>query len=333
MPPAPTTISPLEVHYTLDVQGNGEIFPALASSSPAQYWPVATLTVVNSSNRSIVETVSAEIPDWSRPAIQTVNLQPNEVRIVRLNPELLPQAFANGEIRPATLEVRAKVLGTDLGYDETRQVYLHAVSDIYWGSNLSNSQFIARWVTPHDPEVLQLVSSARKYVKRGRLAGYKLADSPTVSAQVDDEARGIFAAMEHLGISYVDSISTYGKFAAKSERVRLPNETLSVSSANCIDISVAFASAVENLGMEPVIVLVPGHAFTGVRLGPRSSDILYLDLTVMPDGTFESAMHRAQSWLQRTPASLTHVIDIATARAHQIYPMPQNISPTIAQKE
>ena len=38
--------------------------------------------------------------------------------------------------------------------------------------------------------------------------------------------------------------------------------------------------------MKPVIVIVPGHAFTGVRLGPNSSDFLYLDLTVLPRGTF-----------------------------------------------
>ena len=126
-------------------------------------------------------------------------------------------------------------------------------------------------MTPHDPAVLQLVSSARNYVPRGRLAGYELpgGSAPAVAAQVEDEARGVFAAMKHLGLSYVDSISTYGNFASNAERVRLPRETLSMNGANCIDMSVAFASAMENLGMEPVIVLVPGHAFTGRAAGTR----------------------------------------------------------------
>jgi hypothetical protein len=88
----------------------------------------------------------------------------------------------------------------------------------------------------------------------------------------------------------------------------------------------------ENLGMEPVIVLVPGHAFTGVRLGPGSSQILYLDLTVMPDGTFDAAMRRAQLFLSETPKTQVTLIDIATARSHQIYPMAQNIPPAIAPK-
>jgi len=328
-PAQPEPISPLQVRYQLDIPGGGEIYPALTSCAPPHYWPVATLSMVNTSSQPIMEMVSAEIPDWSRQSVETVSLAPNEARTVRLNPELLPQAYQNGEIRPATLEVRASIVGTAFGYNETRPVYLHSASDLFWGNKFINAQFIARWVTPHDSTVLQLVSSARKYVRRGRLAGYLLPGSsaPGVAAQVAEEARGVFEAMKHLGISYVASISTYGQFTSHTERVRLPRETLSLNSADCLDLSVAFASAMENLGLEPVIVLVPGHAFTGVRLTPGSSEILYLDLTVMPDGTFDAAAQRAHNWLQKTPKAQVNLIDIATARSRQIYPMAENIAP------
>jgi hypothetical protein len=328
-PAQPEPISPLQVRYQLDIPGGGEIFPALTSCGPPHYWPVATLSMENTSSQPIVEMVSAEIPDWSRQSVETVSLAPNETRTIRLNPELLPRAFQNGEIRPATLEVRAAVVGTAFGYNETRPVYLHSASDLFWGNQFANAQFIARWVTPHDRTVLQLVSSARNYVRHGRLAGYRLPGSsaPAVAAQVGEEARGVFEAMKHLGISYVDSISTYGKFTSHAERVRLPRETLSLSSADCLDLSVAFASAMENLGLEPVIVLVPGHAFAGVRLAHGSAEILYLDLTVMPDGTFEAATQRAHNWLQKTPEAQVNLIDIATARSRQIYPMAENIAP------
>ena len=83
----------------------------------------------------------------------------------------------------------------------------------------------------------------------------------------------------------------------------------------------------ENLGFEPVIVMVPGHAFAGVRLAPASSEILYLDLTVMPDGTFEGAAQRAHHWLQKTPKAQVNRIDITVARSRQIYPMAENIVP------
>jgi hypothetical protein len=105
-----------------------------------------------------------------------------------------------------------------------------------------------------------------------------------------------------------------------------------MNGANCIDMSVAFASAMENLGMEPVIVLVPGHAFAGVRLAHGSSQILYLDLTVMPDGSFDAAVQRAQNWLQKTPKAQVNLIDIATARSRRIYPMPEGVPQIIPQK-
>jgi len=94
------------------------------------------------------------------------------------------------------------------------------------------------------------------------------------------------------GIGYVSSIFTFGNFVGQAQRIRFPRETLSLNAANCIDVSVVFASTMENLGMKPVIVILPGHAITGVRLGPDSSDILYLDLTVLPNGTFEQAIAR-----------------------------------------
>ena len=124
--------------------------------------------------------------------------------------------------------------------------------------------------------------------------------------------------MHHLGISYVDSMYTFGNFTSQAERVRLPRETLLSSSANCIDVSVAFASAMENLGIDPVFIIVPGHAFTGVRLTPESRKVLYLDLTVLPDGTFS----RADYWLKKTPSAHVLTIDVAAARALGIYPIP-----------
>src|SRR5262249_15850020 len=140
--------------------------------------------------------------------------------------------------------------------------------------------------------------------------------------QVRTQARAVFQAMRHSGISYVSSIYTFGNFPGESQRIRLPRETLELSNANCIDVSGACASEVEILGMKPEMVIVPGHAFTGVRLGPNSQDILYLDLTVLPRGTFTAAAARAREWLDKTPQSEVLTVDIGAARSLGVYPMP-----------
>jgi hypothetical protein len=51
--------------------------------------------------------------------------------------------------------------------------------------------------------------------------------------------------------------------------------------------------------------------------------VLYLDLTVLPNGSFEQAEARARRWLAKTPADRVLTVDVAAARALGIYPMPQ----------
>jgi hypothetical protein len=335
LPPKPVQaatppVSPLLMRYQLEVPGRGEIFPALVSA--ANYWPVAILTISNTAERAALQTVSAEVPGWTRRAEQTVVIGPRETRVVPLEPELLPAAFGNEEILRATLQVRVIDTAGAVSFAQTRGVLLHAASDLYWGKKFSNAQFVARWVTPHDPAILELVSRARKWAPRGRMPGYNQPrPSPeALEAQVRTQARAVFDSLRQSGISYVNSIFTFGNFAGDAQRIRLPRETLQLRSANCIDVSVAFAAAMENLGLHPVIVIVPGHAFAGVRLGPQSPAVLYLDLTVLPKGSFDRAVSRAQYWLRKSAPNEVLTVDVAAARTLGIYPMPVNAGRTIA---
>jgi len=320
--PVAGAVSPLQVNYKLELPGRGEIFPALTAGRPADYWPVAILTISNAGDRPVAQTVSAQIPGWSTRAQHSLIVGPHSTQDLRISPELLPRAFANQEFRRGTLEVRVSSPVDPDHYFQQRTVFLHSANDLYWGKSFSNAQFIARWVTPHDPAVLRLVADARRYIRNGRLPGYGGNRKNEVQPQVRAQLKAIFQALRHSGVSYVTSIYTFGDFTGDAQRIRLPEETLTLDTANCIDVSVAFASAVENLGMDPAIVLVPGHAFAGVRLGPESADWLFLDLTVLPRGTFQQGLERAEHWLKKTPPNQVLMVDVAAARALHIYPIP-----------
>ena len=320
--PLSGTASPLQLSYKLDLPGRGEIFPALTAGRPADYWPVAVLTISNASEHPVAQTVWAQIPGWSAPAQHSLIVGPHSTQVLQISPELLPRAFANQEFRRATLDVSVSSPQGPDRYFQRKAVFLHSAYDLYWGKSFSNAQFIARWVTPHDAAVLRLVAEARRYVRNGRLPGYGGSRKTAVEPQVRAQAAAIFQALRRSGVSYVTSIYTFGDFTGDAQRIRLPQETLTLDTANCIDVSVAFASAIENLGMDPAIVLVPGHAFAGVRLGPDSTEWLYLDLTVLPKGTMQRAEERAQYWLKKTPPSQVLMVDVAAARALRIYPIP-----------
>lgn len=316
-------VSPLLLNYHLELPGRGEVFPALAEGVPADYWPVAVLSISNRSSRPAVQTISAELPQWSERQVKTVVIGPHQDVRVNLAPMLLPEALRNAEMRRIVLEIQSTGPDTGGGYVQTRPVYLHAASEIFWGKKFANAQYVARWVTPHDPSILSLVSRATRWMPAGRMPGYNSASSSTAvrHGQVRAQAEAVFRALKQSGISYVSSIFVFGNYINQAQRIRLPDETLSVKNANCMDVSVAFASAMENLGMEPVIVIVPGHAFAGVRLGPESAEILYLDLTVLPAGTFGGAIARAEHWRAKTESAQVITVEVAAARALGIYPM------------
>lgn len=340
LPPEPTPVehpavasgpvSPLLVRYQLDLPGRGEIFPALADPArngkgeKLDYWPVAILTLSNSAEKPVLQVVTARVEGWSRTQQASIVVGPGETRNVRLSPELLPKVYNNSEVQRATLSVTVTGVSGETNFAQERPVLLHAGSDLYWGQKFANAQYIARWVTPHDPSVLKLVADARRYIKRGRMPGYSTSSrSQRVrEAQVRSQAQALFQAVKRSGFSYVSSIFTFGNYPGQAQRIRLPRETLSLKTANCIDVSVAYASAVENLGMVPLLVIVPGHAFVGVKLGPESNKAVYLDLTVLPKGTFEQAEARAHHWLKKFPESQVLAVDVAATRLMGIYPMP-----------
>ena len=320
VPPGPA--SPLQIQYQLNMPGRGEIFPALAGAQAADYWPLATLSVANTSAKPVLQVITAEVRGWSGQLRETAVIAPHEVRTFNLDPDLLPRAYDNGEMRSATLVVEVEDPVTGHTFAQQKPVFLHSASDLFWGKKFANAQLLARWVTPHDERVLQLVSTAEHLLPGGRMRGYNIVPGVKLESQVRAQARAVFEAMRRSRMSYVSSIYTFGNYPGETQRIRLPRETLELSNANCIDVSVAFASAMENVGLKPVIVIVPGHAFTGVRLAPNSQEILYIDLTVLPRGTFSAAIYRAQAWLKKIPPAEVLNVDIAAARSLGVYPMP-----------
>lgn len=322
MRPATSPASPLQIQYQLNLPGRGEIFPALADGKATDYWPLAVLSIANTASKPVLQVITAQVRGWSAELRQTAVIGPHEVRTFNLDPELLADAYQNGEIRQANLVVEVNDPASGHTFAEQRPVFLHGSSDLYWGRKFANAQLLARWVTPHDDAVLQLVSRAEKIIPGGRLRGYNQVAGRNLERQVRAQAEAVFRALKQSRITYVSSIYTFGNYPGETQRIRLPRETLSLNNANCIDVSVVFASAMENLGMQPVIVIVPGHAFVGVRLEPGSQRVLYVDLTVLPEGTFRAAVRRAEGWFSKTPQAEVLTVDIGAARSLGVYPLP-----------
>lgn len=104
----------------------------------------------------------------------------------------------------------------------------------------------------------------------------------------------------------------------------MPAESISRSAANCIDGVAMYASLSENLGMDPVVVLAPGHAYVGVRDARNSSGYLYIETSVTGRSSFEKAVRAAEKGIAKLDEKDIIRIDISQAREAGIYPMPLN---------
>lgn len=66
-----------------------------------------------------------------------------------------------------------------------------------------------------------------------------------------------------------------------SQTVRPLSQTLRTSQANCIDGTALFASVLRKIGIEPIIVLIPGHAFLGFYTDPQRTKTAFLETTMV----------------------------------------------------
>ena len=323
--PAAATVEPV---YSVSAGIDGEIYPAIANYASSQkaaerQLPTVSVKITNNGNEMLRDRISVSIPGWSDPEIQMAEVAPGVTRTFKFAPTFLPRLYSNREIAPATVAVAAADPAGRVVFTATTPVHIRATEDMYWGTRFKYASLIAAWVTPHDPLVEDILSRAKENMPGRRMPGYE--EWKNAAAQTNStylQAKAIFNALQQTGVSYVKSSVTFGNNTDISERVRLPRETLRRNSANCIDGAVVYAAAFENLGMDPVIVLVPGHAYVGVREAQNSMNYLYIETSLTGRATFENSVLSASRGMNKVPSGRVLRVDIAQARAGGIYPMP-----------
>jgi len=316
-----------------DVQAGmaGEIFPVFANYASFvplrdRRWGTVAVTISNAADSALHNRITVQVPGWSDQEIQFADLKPGEVKTLLFAPSFLPRLYENHEIAAATAVVRVTDAGGRQVYEGTAPLRLRAADDMFWGDKFKYASFIASWVTPHNASVESVLSRAKEFMPGRRMPGYENWKGTDEQARTTAaEAKAIYRALQQKGVSYVKSSSTFGTSAnaAVSERIRMPFESLRDSSANCIDGAVMFASLFENLGMDPVIVLVPGHSYVGVRIAENSDKYFYIETALIGRNvTFESAVKAANEGLAKWPSDKVTRIQIDDARRAGIFPMP-----------
>ena len=85
-----------------------------------------------------------------------------------------------------------------------------------------------------------------------------------------------------------------------SQHVRLIEESLNNSQANCVDGSVLLASALRKIGIEPFLVLVPGHCYVGFYVDEKKENMLAIETTMLGDAYDEDEEYDAMDLLEES---------------------------------
>jgi hypothetical protein len=242
------------------------------------------------------------IDGYSARAVDTVELGPLGTHFFDQLPVLDHDRIqAVTELRRATLNILLEALDGP----NAPQVELHctqpiwllartsaptAVQDPRTGKWLDLSHYFGAFVTPNAPSVMSFLRLAAARHPAGRLEGYQ-GDRDAVTSQVE----AIFRALqEEANITYVNSVIDFNPdMGSRSQRVRLPRESLADRQANCIDGTVLLASLLEAISLNPALVVVPEHAFVAWQTWPDDDDWRYLETTMIGNHSFQEACDSA----------------------------------------
>ena len=194
----------------------------------------------------------------------------------------------------------------------------------------------AGYVDPYDAVVDEVLALARRVQP-----GFDNAVARRDAAIDLRRVGAVWAALEAHGLRYDDRDPALGRGPVVwSQRVRVPQATWRDRRANCIDSSVLIASVLERIGLEPLVVLVPGHAFVGYRNADGSAEYLETTLLGARAGavdSFERARAAGRARWRRAAAKLDGrhapeyaIVDVRKARRIGILPFPTSPSPSHA---
>jgi len=206
-----------------------------------------------------------------------------------------------------------------------------------WGGTGSMPELLPAFCMPNDPAVDKVLKAAsdvlRRAGKESGIDGYK-SKSRTRTWEL---ASAIWSAISGLGLGYAYPPAS---FEVEGQKVRTPGAILEGRLATCLDTSMLFASAFEQAGLNPLIILSDGHAFVGLWLQPQEFSQLTTDeaaavrkrvelqellvfettlVTQSPAPSFSAAVEAAKKNLSDEQFHMA--VDIRRARMRKIKPL------------
>jgi hypothetical protein len=158
---------------------------------------------------------------------------------------------------------------------------------------MNTTFFFSAYVNENHPLVERIITEAIGTGKVASFSGYQAG-----RASVLRQMEAIWAALEARNIRYSSITATTGS-ESFVQHVRLIEDTLRTSQANCVDGSILYASIARKVGLNPVLVITPGHCYVAIDY---DNDLIALEMTMLGRRSFQDAVGWAT---HQSPNSIT----------------------------
>jgi hypothetical protein len=277
--------------------------------------------------------VEAEIVGLTSRLAKDVTVLKGKSELVSLSPALKPDFNIAAQRSTTSSQIAYKITALDPGgekvvYEDSHPVEILPRDFLLLSLRVDEvatrpfDEYIGAWVTPNAKAVEAFITEAKKRAPKETFSGPQSATIPQVRAMFDE--------LKSRGVSYVmdpEAISVTGH----AQRTRLPSEVLSSSNAQCLEGAILFATLMENIGLDPFIVLIPGHALAGwlsAKDGMPDGTALYVETTMVHSAEFDDAMAYAssevlqQKELQHFDHGLARYVVVSKLRRIGVGPQP-----------
>ena len=178
-----------------------------------------------------------------------------------------------------------------------------------WGGAATMPELLGAFVMPNDPAVARLLKDASRALEASRrnatLEGYQ----EKSRKRVWELLAGLWSAVGGRRLTYAEPPAS---FETAGQKVRTPSDIEVQGLATCLDLALLFASAIEQIGLNPLIVFTKGHAFCGAWLQPQ----MLPTLTVDDPAELRKAIDQQELVLfETTLAAVGHALPFAKAVA------------------
>ena len=226
----------------------------------------------------------------------------------------------------------------------TRTYPINILAYDQWGGLNVLPEMLAAFITPNHTAISPIIKRAAailgQWTDNPSLDEYQSRNPDRVRKQM----AAIYTAISEQQIIYSTVPASFEEYG---QRVRLADSVMAQKLGTCLDMSLLYASCLEAIGLNALVIITQGHAFAGAWLVPETFpdptiddvslltkrtaegiyDITLVETTCMNMGhqsDFDDAVKKADGKLKDgTPFILA--VDVKRARHSGIRPIPQRI--------